>query len=251
MSLEGLGNLNVSNSLSSYSSPNGMNGQPVIDQSRLSCNTVQFNCAADYNRHIKDWFSKCTAVSVYESDSSVTMALQPSQVFNISVENDTVPYIVIPAINESVAADCVIKLDNIRNDGSSLSRTMKVLVCPKVFTPEEKEEVRGLNIEVAGMTEMSDIDSASRGQYRNNYAPSSFMDKICRTLAYKFNAEHGTIGQSSGYGLDSIGSNLGEAFNEGFNDIKNSLSGLFGRKPKNNGQTNTDTSIGGFGEDIH
>lgn len=251
MSLEGLGNLNVSNSLSSYSSPNGMSGQPVIDQSRLSCNTAQFNCAADYNRHIRDWFSKCTAVSVYESDSSVTMALQPSQAFNISVENDTVPYIVIPAISESVAADCVIKLDNIRNDGSSLSRTMKVLVCPKVFTPEEKEEVRGLNIEVVGMTEMSDIDSASRGQYRNTYAPSSFMDKICRTLAYKFNAEHGTIGQSSGYGLDSIGSNLGEAFNEGFNDIKNSLSGLFGRKPKNNGQTNTDTSIGGFGEDIH
>lgn len=229
-----------------------MTGQGTfIDQSRLGCNTAQFNSDADYNRHIRDWFSKCNAVSLYESDSSVTMALQPSQVFNVSVENDTAPYIVIPAVNESAAADCVIKLDNIRNDGSSLSRTMKVLVCPKVFTPEEKEEVRGLNIEVVGMTEMSDIDSASHGQYRNNYAPSSFMDKICRTLAYKFNAEHGTIGQSSGYGIDSIGSNLGEAFNEGFNDIKNSLSGLFGRKPKNNGQTNTDTSIGGFGEDIH
>ena len=235
MSLQGLGNFDVSNSVSSYSTNNGVSGlgaqQQIVDASNICCSPEQFgNDPLAYGRYIKEWFSKCKAVTVYNSDGSVTSKFNNSVVFNVSVAYDNVPYIIIPAVNESVAGDYIVKIDELRNNNSSLARTNKILVSPISPSEDEKRELQSMSVEVLGISEMRDIDSSKYGTYRNNYAPNSFMDKLCRNIAYNYNAEHGTVGQNSGNsGLDSIGN----AFSEGFNDIKSSLSGLFGRKNNN------------------
>lgn len=257
MSLQGLGGFDVSKSMST-NSRSGLGGlgalsqnNSVDDNSIVCCTAEQFgNDINKYSPYIRDWFAKCNAVTLYESDNSVKSLLKNFTVFNLSIVNDTVPYIVITAINGDMAGDIAVRFANLQDQQSSLVKTKKIIICPTDFNTEEKQEALATNIELIGLAELRDIDSAKRGIYKNNYQPSSFMDKLCRNMAYNYNAEHGTVGSSSGYGMDALGDSIGNVFSESVSDIKNSLSGLFGKKNAPQNSNNTQNNNSGFGENL-
>lgn len=264
MSLNGLGNLDASSgSINSYSNPSVSNGNGQcgpnntnnsLNNDKLYRESIQFgNNTSKYDSHVKDWFTRCTSVNVYQSDMTVHRMLGNTSAFNVSIENDTTPYIIIPALTIDIAARYINEFDTIKNNGSSIAKTIKVIICPDRFSEREKSEMIRVNIEIIGLAEMRDIDNSMTGDYRNNYVPSSFMDKLCRTTSYKFRAEHMRLNQNNGDNTGmSMGSDLGNAINNGVNDIKNSFASIFKRK-KNTTQNNTQNTpnISGFGEDIH
>lgn len=220
MGLEGLGNINLNNASATVESPNSFLAKTDTDSRKIALDSSKFATNDELASYLHDWL--LTQCNINTATHSNILS------FMLPINGKPISYSVVCVKGESEFTQEA-QSERIQSLGSE-----KVVIFGYYNAPKNNEvasRVKQLGIELFTLTEIYEINSAIDGADKKLPYVSLNQNKLSSMVAKSVNEKYrkqGTMNASTIFGDKQQLSGLGAAFSEGFNQLKNSVTGALG-----------------------
>lgn len=199
--------------------PNGLRADLLLNMNKISTT----NLGASYE-YIKSWFTDIDIVDVDEAEDSLKASLNYGFIFKVmSRPESSIKGIwnVIPCVTMETAKHVI---DALNQYGATQFRN--VIIAFTSFDNNDKQIANRLNTDLIGTEEIYRINNAIGGICGNFVFGSGLVALLEKDLSTKYGVSVDTRAALNSKAVSNIGSNFGAAINEGFNQVKDSITDL-------------------------
>ena len=226
MSLEGLGNINTRNDSCTITGPleSSTNGQVFIEDKRLLADgSVMFETSEQYTEYLASWL-KGTGVANTDETTIDWYGFKGIKASVIGDKQNQV-YVVVGSLTLENLRQLIVNMEayNPKHNVST------VAVCFCDLTQAETARAKALDIEITGNEGIREINNAITSRLPYLSLSDKFENKLAKALNNKYRQSNesitpNTVTSSFGFnGLSELGKSVTDAFKEGFNQLKGSV----------------------------